>query len=335
MTHHTHRVRDFFIRGSATLGIAALAACGGGGSTAPTALTAPPVTLAPAPTPTPTPSPSPTPIATPTPLAGPAALTAVGDFAVLGASHRSTTEANGSGARDVVDQFEGIGFRYLASGVHELLIPGFDWGQLGGATSFDPAFSTSSVSGVTAGEPFRYSARLLVPGDRNSLLPLAYTGLALWEAGRFSRTQPNLIEQNSGGFAYGVPTLIGSLPLSGTTTYRGLVYDSGYGDTGALELSIDFASGAVSGFIAPTLNDGIGGIATIGRFSFGATVLRGATSFTLPVPIPATGQTGEIAVRFTGPEAQEVMIRFTGAVRDPHNPDRPLTLVVPGAAKRD
>lgn len=305
----------------------ALAGCGGGGggggapSAPPTASVPPP----PAPTPAPAPPPAPPP---PVAVEGPIGLTQLRDFITLGWSFRFTTALNGAdvqGSR-APDPAAAIDFRYLADEqAHELRIPGFDWGRLRPRGQFG-AFTGAVVIEQAPSQRF-YGVNLFRPGDRNPVLPLLHTSLGSWEASRVDPDNPTRIAQNFGEFAYGVPTEPADMPRDGTATYRTYV-NIGQGHfVGDGEMRFDFGAGTFSGMMTGALNDGIGGLASIGRCDFAETAYaRGGTIFSGRLAVPGMTADSFFEGRFTGPQASELMVRWRARVNDPHNPSRPTTL---------
>lgn len=71
------------------------------------------------------------------------------------------------------------------------------------------AYSEQQVSESGGTAPFQYGLKLLVPGATNPLLKLLYTSCGKWDAGKVMADNPDLVDQNFGMFAYGVPTPIG------------------------------------------------------------------------------------------------------------------------------
>lgn len=309
-----------------------LTGCGGGSSSSAPA----PVAVAPAPVPVPAPSPSPTPAPSPTPtpapLAGPAALTQIQDFAVLGYSVTGTTSANGSG--QLVQQNDGIAFRYIAShSGHEFMIPGRDWGVVGPSTSVFGGFSYHRVTVGTGSAAFVYDLHLFFPGQSNPVLPLVFTSFGSWSGSSVNQSNPAKFDQSFGSFAYGVPTLAAALPGSGIASYRGVLFD-GYDTPGTIDLTIDFGKREASGTIEPFFNDGIGGIGSGGKFPLSASFPAGVSGFELNFPIGSTGRTGTVKLQFTGPAAEELMLRWSASIAVPHLSSTPTAYILPGVARR-
>lgn len=299
-------------------------ACGGGdgSSTGATPIVASP------PAPTPTPTATPTPAPTPTPIAGAAAIQQVGEFAVLGYTKSYNTKADGSDAQDIVETFEGTRFRYLASGVHEVLFPLSEWSPLGTASrSGNSPFSSMSVNEPNGAKGF--FLLMLIP--KVAELPLSHTGFATWYANRGTQLSGGRIMQLTGSFAYGVATTPGELPSMGSKTFKGFGDLEGYGVTSPLQVTVDFATGKLTGTITPTFADWGGGTTPSGPYSFSGVLTAGATSVALDIALPG-GKTGRIELVFTGPTGEEMMIRFRGDIPCPSISEKGCSVVMPGAA---
>lgn len=320
--------------------ILAMTACGGGssgsaGASAPVAVvpgSAP--TPSPTPTPTPSPTPAPAPAPTPTPLASPVALTTSPDFAVLGIARTRRTGANG--APIVTQQTDGVAFRYLASqSQHELLVPGSDWAVLGSPTVFlrDPLIAEQTVTVASGAPPYAYSLQLLVPGDRNPSLRLLHTSYGSWIGSVPIANEPGKLQEISGQFAYGVPTSASAMPRNGVLHFRGLIFDQ-YNTPGDVLVSVDFDAGRVSGTIAPLFNDGIGGIDGPSPVPFVASLQSGTAALRINFADRSPAGSGLLEIQFTGPSAEELMLRWTATIVVPHLSSDPASYVLPGVAKR-
>lgn len=310
--------------------VGSLAGCGGGSSSggpAPTAVTpAPTPTPSPTPTPTPTPSPSPSPTA----LSGPAAIAQVGEFTVLGYEASFSTATNTNDRQDFTENFEGTRFRYLASGVHELLLPMFEWSRLGTAFSSGTfTFSTQEV--LEPGGAKSFLLTMLIPGA--GVLPLSHTGFATWYSNRQIVTAAGRELHISGSFAYGVATSPGNLPTSGMMTYQGFGDLEGYGTPSPFSATVDFSTGRIDGKITPIFTEFGGGEVNAGTFDFSAALAAGSTAVTVDLPL-ANGKTGKLEIQFTGPAGEELMFRFRGAVPCLHINGGDCAVVMPGAARR-
>ena len=295
---------------------------GGGGGTAPPPPTssAPTPTPAPAPAPSPTPSPTPAPTPAPSPQAieGPVALTQAAEFTTLSWAYRFTTAPDGTfleGSRDP-DPSATVEFRYFAAErVHEVLLPGLQLGRLQTVDASRTDFTIQTLLERASGNQVA-TLNLLRPGSLNTLFAAEYTSLGDWGAGR---QENGRILQNFGDFAYGIPTRASDMPRTGTATFQLFVF-GGFGYlVGTGQIAVDFGAGTASGHMETDLNDGIGGIARMARqeltdFRLGPD----GTTFTAMFATP--GSPSVIEGRFTGPQAVELMARWSVRAPDPHNP---------------
>lgn len=251
---------------------------------------------------------------------------------MLGYANTGTTRADGSGPLTM--QNDGVSFRHIAQPPrHEIMIPGREWGVVGPSIGVFGGFSDHRVTVGTGPSAYTYELHLLFPGQSNPVLPLTYTSLGFWQASSPNQADPSKIDQSFGGFAYGVATPAGDLPGTGTATYRGVLFDS-YQTPGTMDLTVDFATREVSGTVEPFFNDGIGGIGSGGKFAVAASFPAGTSGLELSFPIGSTGRTGTIKVQFTGPAAQELMLRWSASIQVPHLSDVPQSYILPGLARR-
>ena len=124
-------------------------------------------------------------------------------------------------------------------------------------------------------------------------------------------------DASSRGFAFGLPTPSGSVPIAGTATYDAMI-DGHAGRWllyGTAQFQFDFAAGKLSGYMDPHTN-GPWATPELPRYNFAQTVFStGSTTFsgsfdvTGPTPSSFQGQ-------FTGPQAQELMATFTAPFLD-------------------
>jgi hypothetical protein len=261
------------------------------------------------------------------------AIASVGEFAVLGYESSYTTATNGSDLQDFASTFEGTRFRYLASGVHELLLPMFEWSALGSGFTLSKNFTFHSVSeGGTSGKGFYLS--LLRPDAPD--LPLSYSGFGTWYLHTQVLTSTGRRRNIDGRFAYGVATPTGQLPAAGTATYQGFGDFDGYATPSPIVASIDFATGHVEGTITPTYNDGAGGIFAAPALSFFGTLPSGGGLVSVELSLPG-GRSGTLELQFAGPAAQELIFRFRGTIADPVTAgfsNAEISAVGVGAARR-
>lgn len=282
--------------------LALLSACGGGGGGG-IASTPAPVTT---PSPTPTPAPTSVPVtifANPTPQ----------DYASVGVS--TTSAGDGYTPVDKDAKLADASFdpslqpkiRYNAAGYYEVELPGAAYDRLvhykglADPTSDNNFFQTASAP--------QNHATFIIRRARD--LGFSYSELAGWSDAVTSRT---------GYVAFGTPTAISAIPVSGTATYRGpaegqvdiTYFDNLYGGYyfegigGEVTLNVDFARSTLTGSLALSVPDGMNP-RPIGTFSTMPILLAsGANSFSGQF---ATSQTGfnQFNGLFTGPTAQEAI----------------------------
>jgi hypothetical protein len=276
--------------------VAAMAtACGGGGGEPTTPVIGDPTPVASTPT--------------PSDLSGPLGLTQLSDFPTLGFAYRYTSNSDGSQRQgpSTPDPTEVISFSYSAADqTYEIKIPGFERGRLAllGANKYGGVYSLSTAPSPTF-EIFLYR-------------PLDYTSYASWDDPIYSLV-PGTRSNNTGYFAYGVPTDPGDVPLSGSKTYRAVV--SGVTSTGApldvwyvfgtASLTFDFSKGGLTGSLNLGVNPGGPGQEAYGNFQLAATNYTvGATRFSGKFSMPGGLEDGFFEGQFTGPQASELMVRW-------------------------
>jgi hypothetical protein len=284
------------LTGSLLCATALLSACGGGGGGNVASTPPPPVApVTPAPTPsTPTPAPATT---TSVPSAG-----------------KFKSELQGPDR----DKFE---FDYDApSGIYR--VAGY---------SFGPADSNSSVAEaeggnfrVMEGDPYGDGLIILVNSSNNSRIVLNYLSYGLY----FTRSgQPVSDQVTMIAFVFGTETPSGSMPLTGSATYRGIVdgVAFGFGGNGGSQerllgstgsLTANFATGSVNTSLslqAPAFAGTLSGSGTIG----------GGTSYfdgSLSGKLNGVGATGNFLGGFYGPNAVEAGYVFNAATGNTSNP---------------
>ena len=234
------------------------------------------------PTPPPTPTPTPTPTATGTPLsAPPAGVTVTTNLASIGALH------------DV--RWDAAAHAYVVS-----------IGDYSGAV-------------IKAGDagPFGQAGTVVATDGSEAYGLLAWTGFGYT---RFGHYYPRAGSgQQQGAFAFGVATLPGAVPTTGSASYAaqidGWAYDSKgvvtWGLSGAASFTFDFAAGTLSGQMKPVLESAWDPPPTLPTYNFTGTVFsRGSTTFSGNFDV--TGQTlGSFQGQFTGPNAEELMAGFS------------------------
>jgi hypothetical protein len=156
------------------------------------------------------------------------------------------------------------------------------------------------------------SLSVLKPASTNPEIALAYTSLGI-ASGYY--TSP------FGFFAFGIPTPSSGVPVAGTASYEAYVRGRTLTDfavvSGDATLQFDFGTGALSGQFDPVLN--LNGVTTnLGTYDFVNTVFgAGSTAFSGGLSLTGAPSLGAFDGRFTGPEAQELMSRWTAPYLNP------------------
>ena len=239
----------------------ALGGCGGGGGS---------VNSMPPPAPSPTPPPSSAAVAI---FPNPAAQT----FASAGASASggfSGSQPIGQVSSGDVDQPH---IRYTSGGLYEIELPGKTWDRLIPHSGISPP-------SMTEFQPQSSDLAYFIISDSKAS-GYQYSELAAWADPGSNRY---------GAVAFGAATLPGQVPVTGSSTYSGIVngssdvinsnsFDGSYRVpvSGTVDLGFDFAKGTLDGSISLNLNDY--SPATIGTFAFKDTVFRSEAR-----PIPAS-----------------------------------------------
>ena len=269
-------------------------ACGGGGESTPAVEESPPVVAA-----------------------GPlrVGLSQLSDFPTLAFAYRYTTNSDGSDAQgpSVPDPADVITINYLAADQsYEIKIPGLERGRLA-LVNGNARYSTYSL----ATSPSRtFQVVLYRPGAANPEFPLEYTSFGWWEDPIYTPIPATLRSNNTGYFAYGVPTALGDVPVTGSATYHSLVTGSTSASlgasyvSGAMNLTFDFSKGILAGNLELVLNAGGPGEGYFGDFEFtAARYTVGANGFSGKFSTPG-GVEGFFEGQFTGPQASELMVRW-------------------------
>jgi hypothetical protein len=278
-------------------------ACGGGGGEPTTSVIGDPTPVASTPTPT------------PSDLSGPLGLTQLSDFPTLGFAYRYTSNSDGSQRQgpSTPDPTEVISFSYSAADqTYEIKIPGLERGRLA-LVNGNARYSTHSL----ATSPSRtFQVVLYRPGAANPEFPLEYTSFGWWEDPIYTPIPATPRSNNTGYFAYGVPTALGDVPVTGSATYHSLVTGATSASlgasyvSGAANLTFDFSKGTLAGGLELVLDAGPGE-RFFGDFEFTATSYTvGANGFSGKLSIPGSTEEGFFEGQFTGPQASELMVRW-------------------------
>lgn len=199
--------------------------------------------------------------------------------------------------------------RYTSGGTYEVQLAGANWDQLipyKGLANPDPAtnnyFQPASV-------PMNYGYVVTRNSRDNGYL---YSEVAAWGSkaeGRWGYT------------AFGVPTAAGSVPVSGSAAFNGVVSGStdimahdfllgGYypiSTDGYVTLDFDFGAGTLDGSMQLFLPIGGMNPVELGKFDFKNTVFSaGSTAYSGTFDTPVAGQNFFLG-RFTGPAAEETV----------------------------
>jgi hypothetical protein len=295
------RVKNIILLSVATL---ALAGCGGGGATSGLVMT-----------PKPTPAPPPLP---PPPLPA-GAITifpepSTGEYASVGV----TVNGPGlySGWHDNPEApFENIStadsdqprIRYTDQGHYEVMLPSESWDRL-----VHSKYMSGDLTENTFFQPDRVAAGVAsVSVSASRKKGYAYSELALWHTD---------VSRRTGAFAFGVPTPLGGVPITGSATYQGIAAGStdvtvpdnlvgGYmrADVeGAVQLNFDFGRGTLGGSMSLSFSEWLGST-EIGTFVFKDTVFSsGSTTYSGRFDTSTTGPNFFLG-RFTGPNAEETI----------------------------
>jgi hypothetical protein len=158
---------------------------------------------------------------------------------------------------------------------------------------------------------------VFVPDKPVAELQLSYTSYASW----YLQTGPSSTGE-AGLFAFGVPTIAGEVPTTGSGTYTAQVIGdsaSGYLITGQAHLLFDFGTGSLSGYMRPKAVDGWGLESDLGRYDFSQTVFgKGSTTFSGKFAVPGSTASSFFEGRFNGPAAAELMARWSAPLKDPY-----------------
>lgn len=125
----------------------------------------------------------------------------------------------------------------------------------------------------------------------------------------------------TGVFAFGLPTLPAGVPTTGSATYSALLagktMDWSHDVEGTATLQFNFAAGTLAGSLSPILIGGMNPTA-LGRYDFVNTIYSvGSTTFAGGLKHETANLTGAFNGQFTGPQAQELMARWTAQYADP------------------
>lgn len=126
---------------------------------------------------------------------------------------------------------------------------------------------------------------------------------------------------NLGVLAFGTATPQLAVPTTGIATYdaivAGITLDTGLAVGGTASLQFDFAAGTLAGSFEPILNPDVTPV-SLGQYSFLDTVYGvGDATFSGGMRHTGNNLTGAFNGLFTGPNAQELMARWTASYVNP------------------
>jgi hypothetical protein len=237
------------------------------------------------------------------------------DFASLG------LEASGPDAS--LNSLTGSGFSvsyHAEAGVYVIDVPSSPPGGFYENTGNTPntRFWNGRIQDTGTGSSL--GASVFKPRADNPVIQLTYTTFAMYGSN---------YQQGPFGFvAFGTPTPASAMPVTGSASYtaavEGSTLSSGtYSDyiKGTATLQFNFGAGTLAGHFDPVIYDllayGDGGL-SLGRYDFVNTVYGvGSTSFSGGLHQAGLGSDGSFDGLFTGPNAQELMARWSAPFLDP------------------
>jgi len=153
------------------------------------------------------------------------------------------------------------------------------------------------------------------PSPANSEIQLSYTSFVWYHNGC-------PMGCTFGVMAFGSATPASAIPVSGSASYQariaGNTLDSTYYIKGTSTLNFNFAAGTLGGHFDPLIYDMGGGALPLGRYDFANTVFGvGSTNFSGNLTHSGTSELGAFEGLFTGPNAQELMARWTAPYLNP------------------
>lgn len=275
----------------------------------------PPLTLAP----TPSESVSPPPI--PPIPSGPIGLVGEQPFA--------TYSARTDGWGSISAEADAVRISYSATdGQYTVSLPDYQEGTLlpkSGNGSFDSGGwinLRSTNSDVTVGSGSEKQL-VTVTLDWPESSPYTYTSFGSWSG-------PSPMGHNNGVFAYGIPTAVTDIPVTGEANYTGEIRGLTNGEPtvsgaigpvldvfGSVALSFDFAAGTLSGEMKPQIAP-IWDVVSLGTYTFRDTVYApGNLNFSGAFLVPGSSADSFFSGSFTGPQGAELMANWLAPFQDP------------------
>ena len=163
--------------------------------------------------------------------------------------------------------------------------------------------------------PFTF-ASVLKPTASNPDIKLSHTSFAEFFEYDYDDYAP------TGFVAFGTATAPAAIPTTGSATYdalvAGLTLDGDARIGGDATLQFDFGAGTLSGHFEPVLMPYSGGSFALGQYAFVNTVFGvGSTNFSGEFSHANPLLTGAFNGLFTGPNAEELMARWTADFVNP------------------
>lgn len=238
-----------------------------------------------------------------------------------------------------VDIFPGVAqstdFAVIGTQATTFNIPASQLVTSGFAVSFDAA-SGAYIIDLPSSDPAKFFAQgedsqfwhgffegtvgtfgsILKPSASNPAIQLSHTSYAQFFEYDYFDNAP------AGFVAFGTATLGPAVPTTGSATYDALVHgmtlDSGAFVGGEATLEFDFAAGTLAGHFDPLVLDTSGGAVGLGTYTFVDTVYGvGSTTFSGEFSHSNASLTGAFNGLFTGPNAEELMARWTADYVNP------------------
>ena len=228
------------------------------------------------------------------------------DFAVLGLEASAMNTAASALTKN------GFSVRYDA-GTEQYLI------ELPSIDEFPLQNSGENASfwsdGTSTGPDSDTGVNIFKPRSTNPEIQLAYTSFG---------TSSGYYATEFSFFAFGIPTPASGVPVTGSASYNALIVgqtlDSGGVIDGDATLQFNFGAGTLSGHLDPVLHYNGGLTTDLGSYDFVNTVFGvGSASFSGELSHSGTSTLGAFDGQFTGPEAQELMGRWTAPYLNPTN----------------
>jgi len=256
---------------------------------------------------------------------------------VLGISNTIAKRADGSFASTSIAP-AAVSIRYIgADDAYEMSILDLEPGRLK-TLGFGGSFNgtgwlrvSSSYNALTKGNSaIEQDVRVTLQRPRGPLNPdviFTYTSYGSWQDGGVLQTS-SATTGHEGLFAYGIPTALGDVPTTGSASYVASVVGKTESNQfsgssfhsaevlGSAYLNFDFAGGLLTGHMQPELCpfDCI----DLGRYDFTETIYStGSRSFSGKFATPGSTANSFFEGSFNGPQAAEVMARWSAPYRDP------------------